>query len=206
MPAPTKVQYMTNLWEQRIASGSQGTLPMGFDMSNDRREVPDGRTTGTVARYEQKRAAAGDIPYYTFDRYSIFQNPNNQVRLLVVRSGGRLDPTIVATGALAFVIMNNGEFRVAPPLGIGGGGGLGGRINHAHIADMATTVIYAGTISFGTLGAARGLLNWWNNDSGAYRCSANTAPSAGLPMDRYDAPRWATGMGAANAVEHGRLV
>jgi hypothetical protein len=92
-------------------------------------------------------------------------------------------------------------------LGIGGGGPLGGRLNHAHIADMATTVLYAGTISFPGIGAVRWRLNFWNNDSGAYRCSPVTAPSAGLPMDRFNNPRWLGLVGGAlGGVEHGRLV
>jgi hypothetical protein len=192
---PTKVELMARMWDARIQIGGTGHLPMQFDMAASLQsgqvetEVENGRTTGTRARYATKQGQfGGEIPYYTFDRHILYSAPNQMVQMNAVRLGNA-PAVVVPTMAHAFVIMSDGEFRVAPPMG------QTGRLNHAHIADMKTDVLYAGTISFGTLGARRGVLDWWNNDSGAYRCPPTAATVAGLPMARYDTPRWATLIG-----------
>lgn len=192
----TRVQILARAWDARIQHGGTGHLPMQFDMNASlasgvvETEVLAGRTTGTKARYLTKKAQNGGvIPYYTFDRCILFTHPNQQIVMTaLVRGNGAA--TVVPTMAHAFVIMSSGEFRVAPPMGVTG------RFNHAHIADMATDVLFAGTISFGALGTKRGVMDWWNNDSGAYRCPPNAATVAGMPMERYDTPRWPGGMGA----------
>lgn len=191
---PGRVQVMVRTWNARAAIGGTGHLPMQFDLDASlnsgvvETEVEAERTSGTRHRYDQKKVRYGGvIPYYTFDRLILYNQPNQPIVLTAVVRGN-LPATIPAQDALAFVIMSSGEFRVAPPLGVT-------RLNHAHIADMATDVLYAGTIGFGIGGNKRGLLNFWNNDSGAYRCPQNAATVAGLPMERYDAPRWPSALG-----------
>ena len=193
----TRVQFYTRLWNARIRYGSGGTLPTRFDATIEGkwgltpREVEPGRTTGTAAAYRSKQAKyGGNIPYYTLDRYELFVHPNTPQYFQLGRAGGTLPKRSTLdsrpVGALAFVVMMDGEFRIAKPMGIGGGG----RLNHAHIADMAPQVLYAGTISFGNRSSTGGILNWWNNDSGAYRCNQALKALAGLPIERYDNPRW----------------
>ncbi|MGC1275594.1 MAG: hypothetical protein WBC44_17945 [Planctomycetaceae bacterium] len=187
---PSKVQIMARMWDARIQHGGTGHLPMQFDMNASlasgrvETEVLTGRTTGTQARYVTKQLQNGGvIPYYWFDRSIVFNQPNQRIEMAAVQQGNA-PARVVPSMAHAFVIMSNGEFRVAPPMT------MTGRFNHAHIADMATDVLYAGTISFGRIGQKKGLLDWWSNDSGAYRCPDSAAAVAGLPMERYNAPRW----------------
>lgn len=196
---PTKVQLMARMWDARAQIGGTGHLPLQFDMQASlasglvETEVENGRTTGTRARYATKQQQLGGvIPYYTFNRHILFSQPNQKIQMTAVRTGN-MPAVVVPMMAHAFVIMSDGEFRVAPPMG------QTGRLNHAHIADMATDVLYAGTISFGSLGTRQGVLDWWNNDSGAYRCPPNAATVAGLPMERYATPRWANQVGAVGA-------
>src|SRR5262245_54990661 len=139
---PNRVEVMVRTWNARTAIGGTGHLPMEFDLDASlasgvvETEVQEGRTTGTRSKYGQKKARYGGVvPYYTFDRLILYNQPNQAI-VLTALVRGNLPATIPAQDALAFVIMSNGEFRVAPPLGVT-------RLNHAHIADMATDVLYA---------------------------------------------------------------
>jgi hypothetical protein len=188
-----RVNFYVGLWNARIKEAPAGTLPAGtgrFEEGEEglqfNKEVPKGRTSGTFVKYEERKAKfGGSIPYYTFDRYQLAKNPDAVVYYQVGRAGGTLPPKTKTDskpcGALPFVVMLDGEFRVGPS------GVATARLNHAHIADMAPSVLYAGTLFFGNLSSA-GKFEGWNNDSGAYRCDPDKKELAGLPLNKWRNP------------------
>ncbi|HEX8451257.1 MAG TPA: hypothetical protein VF647_04115 [Longimicrobium sp.] len=95
----------------------------------------------------------------------------------VVQSERDLEPVL----SVPFVMLQRREVFIGPPLRIGGTM----TVNHAHLARLASSVIFAGQMTFGRAAPNKHVLLEWNADSGGYRSIDTQAPRTGLPMQKY---------------------